>query len=92
MRYVVLDAILGMCHSSILTDAQGEMLPLQGGTNEMIAHAVYKQLSEEEKAYMHFCWYTAKDMTRPINAKFKQRSCHSTSIKYILSPSNATRN
>lgn len=62
---------------------------MQGGTNEMVAHSVYKQLTDEEKKFMHFYWYTGKDMTRPINGKYKQRSCHS---KYRLSTHLASTN
>ncbi len=59
---------------------QGELLPFQGGTNEMIANKLYKGLSEQEKDRLHIYNYVAKDQTRPIHNKFKKRSCHSKSI------------
>jgi phosphatidylserine/phosphatidylglycerophosphate/cardiolipin synthase-like enzyme len=55
----------------------GELLPFQNGTNEMIAHRLYKSLgSDEEKARLRIHDYVAKDQTRPIHNKFKKRSCH----------------
>lgn len=55
---------------------QGELLPAQGGTNEMVVHEMYSKLSTEEKSRFLVYWYTAKDMNRPINAKVKKRDCH----------------
>ncbi|CAG8954511.1 hypothetical protein HYFRA_00004424 [Hymenoscyphus fraxineus] len=54
----------------------GELLPMQGGTNEMIAHKLYTSLSPPAKQHLHYFFYTAKDMTHPIVAKRKKRSCH----------------
>lgn len=62
------------CHADY---AQGELLPFQGGTNEMIAHKLYQSLTEKEKDRLHIYNYVAKDQTRPIHNKFKKRSCHS---------------
>ncbi|KAF2200692.1 IQ calmodulin-binding motif protein [Delitschia confertaspora ATCC 74209] len=54
----------------------GELLPFQGGTNEMVANKLYQQLKGEERKRLHVGYYVAKDQTRPIHNKFKKRSCH----------------
>ncbi|KAK8229092.1 hypothetical protein HDK77DRAFT_282760 [Phyllosticta capitalensis] len=54
----------------------GELLPYQGGTNEMVAHRMYSELSPEQRKNLHVHWYVGKDQTKPLNNKFKQRSCH----------------
>jgi hypothetical protein len=54
----------------------GELLPFQGGTNEMIANKLYTSLSEDEKANLHIAYYVGKDQVAPIHNKFKSRSCH----------------
>jgi hypothetical protein len=56
----------------------GELLPKQGGHNEMIAAKLYAQLEAAEKTRLHVGYYVAKDQTKPIHNKFKARSCHST--------------
>ena len=59
----------------------GELLPFQGGTNEMIAHKLYAQLDVAGKASLHIYNYVAKDQTAPIHNSFKKRSCH---IKLLI--------
>ncbi|KAF2638859.1 phospholipase D/nuclease [Massarina eburnea CBS 473.64] len=54
----------------------GELLPFQGGTNEMVANKLCQSLSLESKKRLHVHYYVAKDQTRPIHNKFKARSCH----------------
>ncbi|KAF4636045.1 hypothetical protein G7Y89_g2043 [Cudoniella acicularis] len=54
----------------------GELLPEQGGTNEMIAHKMYATLSTQGKQHLHYLFYIGKDQTAPIVAKKKKRSCH----------------
>ncbi|ELR10669.1 hypothetical protein GMDG_04936 [Pseudogymnoascus destructans 20631-21] len=54
----------------------GELLPMQGGTNEMIAHALHQSLSPEGLKHLHYHFYAGADQTRPILAKAKKRSCH----------------
>ncbi|RMD40136.1 hypothetical protein DV735_g4993, partial [Chaetothyriales sp. CBS 134920] len=54
----------------------GEMLPLQGGHNEGVAHSLYKQLEPEYHDYLNYYCYIAKDQIRPIHNSHKQRSCH----------------
>jgi hypothetical protein len=56
----------------------GELLPFQGGTNEMVAAGLYKKLNGEEKQRLNVHYYVAKDQDRPIHNRFKKRSCHST--------------
>lgn len=55
----------------------GELLPFQGGTNEMISHKMYTELDPEQRERLHIHWYVGKDQTKPLHNKFKQRSCHS---------------
>ena len=60
----------------ILITQQGELLPKQGGTNEMIAHKMYTTLSTAGKEHLHYFFYIGKDQTAPIVAKKKKRDCH----------------
>jgi hypothetical protein len=74
-----------------LIDSQkGELLPLQGGTNEMIIHAMYKDLETQYKDKLNVHFYVGKDQTKPINAKFRHRNCHSQShtlsFSFFFSP------
>ncbi|KFY02315.1 hypothetical protein O988_02207 [Pseudogymnoascus sp. VKM F-3808] len=54
----------------------GELLPMQGGTNEMISHALHQSLSPEGLKHLHYHFYVGADQTGPILAKAKKRSCH----------------
>ncbi|OMP85693.1 hypothetical protein BK809_0004364 [Diplodia seriata] len=54
----------------------GELLPFQGGTNEMISHKMYKQLKPEQRKMLFVHWYVGKDQVQPLHNNFKQRSCH----------------
>ncbi|ERT03197.1 hypothetical protein HMPREF1624_01502 [Sporothrix schenckii ATCC 58251] len=68
-----LDVILYVC---LGYNDMGELLPRQGGTNEMIAHQLYQALSETGRQHLHYFWYVAKDQTRPIPQSKKKRDCH----------------
>jgi phosphatidylserine/phosphatidylglycerophosphate/cardiolipin synthase-like enzyme len=50
----------------------GELLPFQGGTNEMFAHGLYKELDEAGRKHLFVYNYVAKDQTQPIHNKFKK--------------------
>jgi phosphatidylserine/phosphatidylglycerophosphate/cardiolipin synthase-like enzyme len=54
----------------------GELLPGQGGTNEMIANKLYTSLETQYRKNLHWFWYVAKDMKEPIVASKKKRTCH----------------
>jgi len=54
----------------------GELLPKQGGTNEMVASKLYSELNDQEKKSLHVGYYVGKDQVMPIHNKFKKRSCH----------------
>lgn len=54
----------------------GELLPGQGGTNEMAAHYLYSHLQPEERQHLKVHYYVAADQDHPIHNNFKQRSCH----------------
>lgn len=54
----------------------GEALPYQGGTNEVNAIKMFKELEPEFKKNLRYFWYTGKDMIKPINANLKKRNCH----------------
>jgi len=58
---------------------QGEQIPFQGGTNEMVVHNMYTTLNGEKKGHeknLKVFWYTGKDQKRPISAAAKKRNCH----------------
>ena len=59
----------------------GEVMPGQGGTNEMFASDLVKSLSESERSLLHIAYYVAKDQDHPIHHNFKARSCH---IKLLI--------
>ncbi|KAI2777086.1 hypothetical protein F4815DRAFT_502595 [Daldinia loculata] len=70
------------CYICLGYNDSGEMLPMQGGHNEAIAHHLYTSLlSFSAKQHLHWYWYTAKDQTSPIVASKKRRSCH---IKLLI--------
>ncbi|KAF1361175.1 hypothetical protein EJ07DRAFT_112280 [Lizonia empirigonia] len=54
----------------------GELLPFQGGNNEMVANEMFTELNEEQKKNLRIHYYVAKDQVFPIHNKFKARSCH----------------
>ncbi|KAF2623730.1 phospholipase D/nuclease [Macroventuria anomochaeta] len=54
----------------------GELLPFQGGNNEMVANEIYSSMDEEHRKNMRIHYYVAKDQVMPIHNKFKARSCH----------------
>ena len=54
----------------------GELLPAQGGTNEMVANKFYTELEPEFHKNLDIYAYVAKDQIHPIHNKFKKRSCH----------------
>ncbi|KAH7411170.1 hypothetical protein BKA64DRAFT_692845 [Cadophora sp. MPI-SDFR-AT-0126] len=64
------------CYICLGYNDTGELLPKQGGTNEMIAHKMYTTLSPEGKQKLHYFFYIGKDQTVPIVAKKKKRDCH----------------
>lgn len=64
------------CYVCLGYNDSGELLPFQGGTNEMVAHRLYASLSETAKQKLHYFWYVAKDQRVPIVASKKLRSCH----------------
>ncbi|KAJ7184299.1 iq calmodulin-binding motif protein [Mycena filopes] len=64
------------CYICLGYNDTGELLPGQGGTNEMIVHKMYTTLSDKGKQHLHYYWYIGADQTVPIVAKKKKRSCH----------------
>lgn len=54
----------------------GELLPLQGGHNEGVAHKLYETLELEHHSNLDIYNYVAKDQVAPIHNSFKRRSCH----------------
>ena len=59
----------------------GEIMPGQGGTNEMFASKLASGLSASERQNLTVCYYVGKDQDKPIHHNFKQRSCH---IKLLI--------
>lgn len=64
------------CYICLGYNDAGELLPMQGGHNDMVAHNIYTSLSAEAKQHLHYFWYVAKDQTKPIIQEKKKRSCH----------------
>lgn len=64
------------CYICLGYNDAGELLPMQGGHNDMVAHQLYTSLSPEGRRRLHYFWYVAKDQTRPIVQERKKRSCH----------------
>ncbi|KAK4555523.1 hypothetical protein LTR86_007275 [Recurvomyces mirabilis] len=66
----------------------GELLPGQGGTNEMAARSIYEDLhTSEEKEKLKIYFYVAADQDHPIHNSFKKRSCH---IKLLIADESVT--
>jgi hypothetical protein len=58
----------------------GELLPGQGGTNEMISAKMVDELkkdSEDVRRRLKLGWYVGKDQDRVVHKKEGGRSCHS---------------
>ncbi|WWC69128.1 uncharacterized protein I206_103064 [Kwoniella pini CBS 10737] len=80
----VVEAALDACRRGILVQIyadlgfndEGELLPFQGGTNQMVATDMYSRLSDEYKKNLEIYWYTGKDQKTPLNAMKKSRNCH----------------
>lgn len=64
------------CYICLGYNDAGELLPMQGGHNDMVAHQLYTSLSPQAKQHLHYFWYVAKDQTKPIVQEKKKRSCH----------------
>ncbi|KAK8118544.1 uncharacterized protein PG998_003170 [Apiospora kogelbergensis] len=64
------------CYICLGYNDVGELLPMQGGHNEMIANQLYGALSETGRSKLHWYWYVGKDQTQPVAADRKKRSCH----------------
>lgn len=60
----------------------GEIMPGQGGTNEMFASDLVSTLTDpSERKNLHIGYYVAKDQSHPIHHTFRARSCH---IKLLI--------
>ncbi len=59
----------------------GEIMPGQGGTNEMFASNLVNALSPAERKLLHVAYYVGKDQDHPIHHNFKARSGH---IKLLI--------
>ncbi|ORY65156.1 uncharacterized protein BCR38DRAFT_192318 [Pseudomassariella vexata] len=64
------------CYICLGYNDAGELLPMQGGHNEMVSSHLYAALSPSARPRLHYFWYVAKDQTKPIVADKKRRSCH----------------
>lgn len=81
----IINAILDACRRDVICtlyvclgyNDQGEMLPMQGGTNSRVYSEMCATLNKEGKRKnLKACWYVAKDRDRPIDAAAKERTCH----------------
>jgi phosphatidylserine/phosphatidylglycerophosphate/cardiolipin synthase-like enzyme len=82
--YIYMNLWRKLIHLSKSYNDSGELLPFQGGTNEMVANRLYLDLAPEERRRLHVHYYVAKDQTKPIHNKFKQRSCHGKSVSILI--------
>lgn len=64
------------CYVCLGYNDAGELLPMQGGHNDMVAHHLYTALTPTAKQRLHYFWYVAKDQTKPVIQAKKKRSCH----------------
>lgn len=64
------------CYICLGYNDSGELLPMQGGHNDVVAHHLYTSLSPQGKQHLHYFWYVGKDQTKPIVQEKKKRSCH----------------
>ncbi|POS78376.1 hypothetical protein DHEL01_v203230 [Diaporthe helianthi] len=64
------------CYICLGYNDAGELLPMQGGHNDMVAHQLLTSLSPQGRQHLHYFWYVAKDQRRPIVQERKKRSCH----------------
>ena len=55
---------------------QGELLPMQGGHNELVAHDLHRCLSAGGRDHLHYYWYVGKDQMAPIAHPHGRRACH----------------
>ncbi|KAI9683660.1 MAG: hypothetical protein M1829_004965 [Trizodia sp. TS-e1964] len=69
------------CYTCMGYNDTGELLPFQNGTNEMISHRLRNALSPTHAKNLHCYFYVAKDMTTPLHASAKRRTCH---IKLLI--------
>lgn len=59
-----------------LIHVKGELLPYQGGTNQMVITHMNSILSDAERVNLRWYWYTGKDQNTPLHARDKSRNCH----------------
>ena len=59
----------------------GEIMPGQGGTNEMFASDLVASLNPTQRSLLHIGYYVGKDQAYPIHHNFRARSCH---IKLLI--------
>lgn len=70
------------CYVCLGYNDAGELLPFQGGTNEMVANGLYAGLSQAARKNLRVAYYVAKDQVAPVHNRLKARSCHSECISY----------
>jgi hypothetical protein len=57
----------------------GELLPFQGGTNEMVANKVFEGLEGENRKRLKVHYYVAKDQVEPIHKIYPRRGATTVS-------------
>lgn len=96
----VVEAILDACRRDVVCtlyiclgyNDQGEMLPMQGGTNSKVFATMCAALNKEgqgKRKNLKACWYVAKDRELPTDASKKERNCHGAFSPAQLTLSNA---
>ena len=59
----------------------GEIMPGQGGTNEMFASDLVNTLNPDQRSRLQIGYYVGKDQAYPLHHNSKARSCH---IKLLI--------
>ncbi|CRK43120.1 hypothetical protein BN1708_008978 [Verticillium longisporum] len=85
----LLPALLAACERGVHVHAYiclgyndaGELLPMQGGHNEAVAHRLHAQLSDDARPRLHYHWYVARDHAAPVPHSLGARACH---IKLLI--------
>ncbi|ROT40726.1 phospholipase D active site-containing protein [Sodiomyces alkalinus F11] len=64
------------CYISLGYNDTGELLPMQGGHNELISHKLHTSLPTPARSKLHYNWYVAKDHAKPLVQWSGPRASH----------------
>ncbi|KAL2754268.1 hypothetical protein ACRALDRAFT_2043299 [Sodiomyces alcalophilus JCM 7366] len=64
------------CYVCLGYNDTGELLPMQGGHNELVSHKLHTSLPPSARPKLHYSWYVAKDHAKPLVQWSGKRACH----------------